>query len=159
MTAALRSVTDLKVPSPDRLELQFAADQPSARRVIEEHRSELESTLRTLTGTAIQLSLTTEQVSEAPATSQTESETVDPGSSPTDDNSVSEPSPERSFAKRAPRTRAPETIELINDIDPLADNFVREVSEVFGGKVVRVTPAPSLDQGHSDDTPDAAQDQ
>jgi DNA polymerase III subunit gamma/tau len=151
MKAALRSVSQLVVSDHNRVEFVFGANGQSGRRSLEENRGDLEAVLEQHCGRSIVVTFRTEQETVTSEPTK-EPDVPSPEVHQTEESgSVIKSSGQRQFTTKSEQSQSPESADLVNEVDPMADGFVRQVSELFGGKVVKVTAAPDLSRATEDE--------
>ncbi|MEZ6124095.1 MAG: DNA polymerase III subunit gamma/tau [Planctomycetaceae bacterium] len=153
LSGALRSVASIAISGPNGVDLLLPSSYDFQKRVIEkpEHRAEMQSIIRRLTGVdaAVNLRLIAEkpQASSSQATTESDSalsEQAEVTGSPVTSNSPSNPSAQRRQESKAPaqQGRTATALRVREDIRPELDPFVQHVVGVFDAKVVRITDAP-----------------
>ena len=147
ISAGLKMASDLVLVGPNRLEIHLDGSYDFAKKVLDQpdSRTRIEAEILKLTGHSMTVNLRL-LASTRPVAAPVQD------ASPVSDRSA-KPSNSRSAtdagaAKPAAPPRAvPEAIpqrNLLGEIDPSRDPFVRQVIETFGATVVKVTVAPSV---------------
>ena len=145
ISAGFRQASGLRLGSENRLEILLDSTSEFARKALDQadNRSRIEAEILRLTGrtVSIALRLTAPQKTSAKLT------TADlPTSSSTAEKNPEHSVPSSSRSQRA-EAGPPPTAQLRNlmgEVDPASDLFVREVMEAFGATVVRITAAPAV---------------
>ncbi len=148
ITAGLKMATGLVLATPSRVEILLDSSNDFAKKVLDQpdHKAKIESDIQRLTGklVGIQLRVTT--------TAQT-AESLPSAKHMKDAGTAAQPSTSRRDTEsaagsvRVARASTPEILpqqNLLGQIDPTRDPFVRQVMESFGATVVKVTAAPSV---------------
>jgi len=147
ISAGLKMATDLVLVGPNRLEIHLDSSYDFAKKVLDqpESRARIETEIQKLTGESMTVNLrllATQRpaavpvhepvaVAEKPATS-----TASRGRQNESSGSAS------TLAKAGPKV-VPQR-NLLGEIDPARDPFVRQVMAIFAATVVKVTVAPSV---------------
>ena len=147
ISAGLKQASGLQVGSDNRLEILLDSSSEFARKALDqaENRARIEAEIQRLTGrtVSVALRLTAPQkpiarpVAEQPNTTAAKSSADKNGTSSASSNQRNQ------RTETAPPPAAP-LRNLIGEVDPGSDPFVREVMEVFGATVVRITNAPAV---------------
>jgi hypothetical protein len=147
ISAGLKQASGLQVGSDNRLEILLDSSSEFARKALDqaENRARIEAEIQRLTGrtVSVALRLTAPQkqvpkpVAEQPDTTNAKIASGKNGSTGTSSNS------KNTKAEAGPPPVAP-LRNLMGEVDPGSDLFVREVMEVFGATVVRITNAPAV---------------
>ncbi len=146
ISAGLKQASGLQMGSDNRLEILLDSTSEFARKALDqtENRSRIEAEILRLTGRTvsivIRLTAPPKTATPEPTTLKT---TVD---KPASGKNTGSPPPVNS-RNQAARTATPEATPLRNlmgEIDPANDAFVRQVMEAFGATVVRITSAPAV---------------
>ncbi len=148
ISAGLKQASGLQLGSDNRLEILLDASSEFARKALDqaENRARIESEIQRLTGrtVSIALRLTAPQkpaprpVVVEPADAQTPRKAVEKNAG------AGTSSNQRSTKVEAGSPPATPLRNLMGEVDPGSDLFVREVMEVFGATVVRITNAPAV---------------
>ena len=155
ISAGLKHASGLQLGSEDRLEILLDSTSEFARKALDQtdNRSRIEAEILRLTGRTVSIALRL----TAPKTSPSKATITDP--SPT--GPMAEKVPDRSAPSnsRSPQTEVsppptPALRNLMGEVDPSSDVFVRDVMKVFGATVVRITAAPAV-QAASTESDDA----
>jgi DNA polymerase-3 subunit gamma/tau len=148
LSAALRQAAGAALQADNRFEILLEGSHDFARRTLESsaNREEIEQQLLQLTGRKMEFVVTGKNIQDRPVASTepgkgTESRrepvavpvVVSKPGKPMAENRVS---PEQSGGADAAN------VNLLHEVDPQRDPFVRHVIEVFGAAVVRVMPTP-----------------
>ena len=147
ISAGLKQASGLQVGSDNRLEILLDSSSEFARKALDqtENRGRIEAEIRRLTGRSVSvaLRLTAPQkqvpmpVAEQPSTPAAKTSADKQGNSSASSGQRSQ------RTETAPPPAAP-LRNLMGEVDPGSDLFVREVMEVFGATVVRITNAPAV---------------
>ena len=155
ISAGFKHASGLQLGSEDRLEILLDSTSEFARKALDQadNRSRIEAEILRLTGRTVSIALRL----TAPKTSPSKATITDP--SPT--GPMAEKVPDRSAPSnsRSPQTEVsppptPALRNLMGEVDPSSDVFVRDVMKVFGATVVRITAAPAV-QAASTESDDA----
>ena len=150
ISAGLKMASDLVLVAPNRLEIQLDSSYDFAKKVLDQpdSRGRIEAeilkligepftvNLRLLASTRPKLQAVVEKPADAPAAAGPKNNNASRGTSQAAESS---PKP----AARAVEATPPQR-NLLGEVDPSRDPFVRQVMEVFGATVVKVTVAPSV---------------
>jgi len=147
ISAGLKQASGLQLGSDNRLEILLDASSEFARKALDqvENRARIEAEILRLTGRTVSVALrltapqkqVSKPVAEQPGTTtakKTVEKNVNSGTS----------SNQRSTKAEAGPPPATPLRNLMGEVDPGSDLFVREVMEVFGATVVRITNAPAV---------------
>ena len=153
ISAGLKQASGLQLGSDNRLEILLDSSSEFARKALDqvENRARIEAEIQRVTGrtvsVALRLTAPQKQVSkplaEQPNTTTAQNTVERNGSSGTSSN------PRSAKAESGPPPAMP-VRNLMGEVDPSSDLFVREVMEVFGATVVRITNAPAVQLVSSD---------
>ena len=147
ISAGLKMASDLVLVGPNRLEIQLDGSYDFAKKVLDqpESRVRIEGEILRLTGQAMTVNLRL-LASQRPVVAPPQESTPAPERSakPTvgrsaNDNGAAKPAPAPKVIQETVAQR-----NLLGEIDPSQDPFVRQVIETFGATVVKVTVAPSV---------------
>ncbi|MBC7966364.1 MAG: DNA polymerase III subunit gamma/tau, partial [Fuerstia sp.] len=144
ISAGFKQASGLQLGSENRVEILLDSTSEFARKALEQadNRSRIEAEILRLTGRTVSVALRlTAPKKPAMATN------VDPSPlSPAAEKNSQEPvvSKQRSQRTEVSPPPAPPLRNLMGEVDPGSDLFVREVMEAFGATVVRITTAPSV---------------
>ena len=150
ISAGLKMASDLVLVAPNRLEIQLDSSYDFAKKVLDQpdSRGRIEAEILKLIGEPFTVNLrllastrpkpqpVVEKPAEPPAAAGAKANSASRGTSQT-----AESSPKS--AARAVEATPPQR-NLLGEVDPSRDPFVRQVMEVFGATVVRVTVAPAV---------------
>jgi DNA polymerase-3 subunit gamma/tau len=145
ISAGFKHASGLQLGSDNRLEILLDSTSEFARKALEqaENRSRIEAEILRLTGRTVSIALRL----TAPKTPPSKATIADP--SPT--VPAAEKNPERSAPSNLRSQRAdaslpltPALRNLLGEVDPSRDVFVRDVMGVFGATVVKITAAPAV---------------
>ncbi|MFO0977351.1 MAG: DNA polymerase III subunit gamma/tau [Planctomycetaceae bacterium] len=143
IAAGMKKATGLVLASSSRLEILVDSTADFARKVLDvpENRSRIEAEVLRLTGRsmAIGMRLVTVDPKDLPVPASGSSKAAAP-SKP----ASGRPVPTAKPPEKSPQPSEPPQANLLGEIDPSRDPFVRRVMEAFGASVVRVTIAPSV---------------
>ena len=144
ISAGFRQASGLQLGSENRLEILLDSTSDFARKALDQadNRSRIEAEILRLTGRTVSIALRL----TAPQKSAKVTTDNPPPSSPVAEKTPVQSSPSNS---RSPRAEAsppapPPLRNLMGEIDPTSDLFVREVMQAFGATVVRITAAPAV---------------
>jgi hypothetical protein len=148
ISAGLKMASDLVVVGPNRLEIQLDGSYDFAKKVLDqpESRARIESELFKLTGENLSVNLRL----LAPSRPQQEVRPqLAPAAAEQTKKSAENGRGRETTQKSAPPVREalpdmPPQRNLLGEVDPGQDPFVREVISVFGATVVKVTVAPAV---------------
>ncbi|MBL8820485.1 MAG: DNA polymerase III subunit gamma/tau [Planctomyces sp.] len=156
--SALQKAAGFRLSGPNRFEIALESTADMARRVLEqaETRNAIDAELSKLVGqpvtTGLKVVAAPTEAPSAPAvspsassngTGTTQANVPTSGSSAGSAQPSSKPNPPKPAATK-PTTSSQPPVNLINDIDPKQDPFVKHVMDAFGATVVRVMPAPEV---------------
>lgn len=148
ISAGLKMASDLVLVAPNRLEVHLDSSYDFAKKVLDQpdSRSRIEAEILKLVGEPFSVNLrllaSTRPKPQPPAEKPAEQPTsakngnASRGSA---QNGESAPKPAARAVEAAPPQR-----NLLGEVDPSRDPFVRQVIEVFGATVVKVTAAPAV---------------
>lgn len=150
ITAGLKMASGLQIGADNRLEILLASSSDFVKKSLDQadNRSRMEAEILKLTGRTVSIALRL-----IPSTKTTAPPTAAPaaaanGAASTKDsnkNSTPAPSGNSRSASGKPHVSAPAPLKnLLGEIDPSSDKFVREVIETFGATVVKITTAPAV---------------
>ena len=144
ISAGFKQASGLQLGSENRIEILLDSTSEFARKALEQadNRSRIEAEILRLTGRTVSVALRL----TAPKKS-TKATTVDPAPpSPASVKNSEQPvvSNQRSPRAEVSPPSAPPLRNLMGEVDPGSDLFVREVMDAFGATVVRITTAPSV---------------
>ncbi len=148
--AGLKMASDMVLVAPNRIELHLDAQYDFARKVLDQpdNRAKIEAEIQRLTGSMIGVNLrlivSLRPTSVPVAADPTQS--LVPSTSPNNAGNRRAQKP-ASKSNGAAATTIPESVPLRNllgEVDPTRDPFVRQVMDVFGATVVKVTVAPAV---------------
>ncbi len=149
ISAGLKMATDLVLVSPNRLEIHLDGSYDFAKKVLDQpdSRARIETEIQKITGEAISISLRLLAPQRPPVTPDREKNAAP--AKPVSAGSNGNGRPIVAVATPGVPVRAvvPEVAPLQNllgEVDPNRDPFVKQVMEVFGATVVKVTVAPSV---------------
>ncbi len=148
ISAGLKMASDLVLVAPNRLEIHLDSSYDFAKKVLDQpdSRGRIESEILKLVGEPVSVNLrllastrpkpqpAAEKPVEVPAAAKN-------GNSSRGSAQAAEPAPKP--AARAVEAAPPQR-NLLGEVDPSRDPFVRQVMEVFGATVVKVTAAPAV---------------
>lgn len=150
ISAGLKMASDLVLVGPNRLEIHLDSSYDFAKKVLDQpdSRGRIEAEILKLTGEPFTVNLrllastrpkptaVMEKPKDAPTAPLAKNNNGTRGTSQAAESS-SKPAP-RDVEATAPQRN------LLGEVDPSRDPFVRQVMEVFGATVVKVTVAPSV---------------
>lgn len=146
ISAGLKQASGLQIGTDNRLEILLDSTSEFARKALDqtENRSRIEAEIQRLTGRtvsiAIRLTAPPRSATPEPATLMTTAVKPVAGKHA----ELSAPVNPRNQATRAAPPVATPLRNLMGEIDPANDAFVRQVMEAFGATVVRITTAPAV---------------
>lgn len=137
ISAGLKRARGLVIAGSNRLEVLLDQSADFARKVLDqpEHRMRIESEIRRITGQTVSIGIRMTQLDPDVVPDRTPVASV---SAPAKNRTAESEEPSR----RSARNEAPPAVNLLGDVDPSQDVFVRQVMEAFGATVVKVTAAP-----------------
>lgn len=147
ISAGLKMASDLVLTGPNRLEIQLDGSYDFARKVLDQpdSRARIEAEILKLTGHAMTVNLRL-LASQRPIVTPARETAPAPERSPR--AAPRKPAADDGAAKPAAAARVVQDTaaqrNLLGEIDPSRDPFVRQVIETFGATVVKVTVAPSV---------------
>jgi DNA polymerase-3 subunit gamma/tau len=146
VSAGMKLASGLTFTPPGRIEIQLEGQGEFARKVLEQpdHRARIESEIFRLTGQQVSMSvrLVAAEISKSPTT-VTEIPKPSTKSEDRRDRQTGQSAANSASSKVPARETAPQR-NLLGEIDPTRDGFVRQVMQTFGATVVKVTAAPSV---------------
>jgi DNA polymerase III subunit gamma/tau len=148
LSAALRQAAGAALQADDRFEILLEGSHDFARRTLESsaNREEIEQQLLQLTGRKMEFVVTGKNVQDRPVASTepgkgTESRR-EPVAVPVVVSKPGKPMAENRVSPEPSGGADSANVNLLHEVDPQRDPFVRHVIEVFGAAVVRVMPTP-----------------
>ena len=145
ISAGFKNASGLQLGSENRLEILLDSTSEFARKALEQadNRSRIEAEILRLTGrtVSIALRLTAPKISPAKVTTTEPSPTGPTTEKKPDHSALSNSRSQRAEASPPP---TPALRNLMGEVDPSSDVFVRDVMGVFGATVVRITSAPAV---------------
>jgi DNA polymerase-3 subunit gamma/tau len=146
VSAGLKLASGLTFVPPGRIEIHLEGQADFARKVLEQpdHRIRIESEILRLTGQEVTVAvrLVIAEISEY-STSVSEIARNSATSEGRRERQTGQSSG-KSASSKAPAAEAIPQRNLLGEIDPTRDSFVRQVMQTFGATVVKVTSAPSV---------------
>ncbi len=147
ISAGLKMASDLVLVGPNRLEIHLDSSYDFAKKVLDqpESRARIETEIQKLTGESISVNLrllATQRPAAAPV-----QEPVAVAEKTSTSTASRGRQNESSGRASAPAKAIPEVVpqrNLLGEIDPARDPFVRQVMQTFGATVVKVTVAPAV---------------
>ena len=147
ISAGLKQASGLQIGSDNRLEILLDSSSEFARKALDqaENRARIEAEIQRLTGrtVSVALRLTAPQKQVPKPTAEPQDATIAKKAAEKNGNSGASSNQRNQRAETAPPPAAP-LRNLMGEVDPGSDLFVREVMEVFGASVVRITNAPAV---------------
>ena len=147
ISAGLKQASGLQVGSDNRLEILLDSSSEFARKALDqaENRARIEAEIQRLTGrtVSVALRLTAPQKQVPKPTTEQPTATTAKIAAEKNGSSGTSANPRNQRAETTPPPAAP-LRNLMGEVDPGSDPFVREVMEVFGASVVRITNAPAV---------------
>ncbi len=145
ISAGLKHASGLQLGSEDRLEILLDSTSEFARKALDQtdNRSRIEAEILRLTGRTVSIALRL----TAPKTSPSKATMTDPSATGPIAEKVPDraaPSNSRSQQTEVSPPPTPALRNLMGEVDPSSDVFVRDVMKVFGATVVRITAAPAV---------------
>ena len=155
INAGLQMAAGLSLVAPNRLEVLLDSSNDYARKVLEQpdHKAKIEAEIHRLTGKSVSMQLRVSTAARPAENTPSTGLAADP-------RSVAQPSPSGKASEPAvrqaqpARKSAPEVLpqqNLLGQIDPSRDQFVRQVMDCFGATVVKVTVAPPAQIGDAEE--------
>ena len=145
ISAGLNQSTGLQLGSDNRLEILLDSTSEFAKKALDQadNRAKIEAEILRLTGrtVSVALRLTVSQKSTSSAPTSIAEAPADRQSAGR--NSAAPPNQRSGRTETAPVVTAP-LRNLMGEVDPAKDVFVRQVMEAFGATVVRITTAPAV---------------
>lgn len=150
ISAGLKMASDLVLVAPNRIEIHLDGSYDFAKKVLEQpdSRTRIEAEILKLIGEPFSVNLRllastrqkpqskADKPADPPASSASKPGNAARGSAKADDAAPKAP-------VRAVEATPPQR-NLLGEVDPSRDPFVRQVMDVFGATVVRITIAPSV---------------
>jgi hypothetical protein len=149
ISAGLSRASDLLLVAPNRMEIVLDSSFDFARKILDqpENRARIESELQTLTGRLISVNVRLIAPQRPTPEVGGHTESAVGVASVQDTAEGSRPNP-NSSSRRSSRSASPpapvQQRNMLGEVDPAGDPFVRQVIAAFGGTVVKVTVAPSV---------------
>ncbi len=148
ISAGLKMATDLVLVAPNRIEIHLDGSYDFAKKVLDQpdSRSKIEAEILKLTGESISVNLRLLAPKPAAAQSPPQTSVASPPTPIPNKNNGRAKEP-AATATPASRPAPPEVVHqrnLLGEVDPSRDPFVRQVIEVFGATVVKITAAPAV---------------
>jgi DNA polymerase-3 subunit gamma/tau len=150
ISAGLKMASDLVLVGPNRLEIHLDSSYDFAKKVLDQpdSRGRIEAEILKLIGEPFTVNLRLLASTRPKPTAVAEKPADPPAAAGAKNNNGSRGTSQaaESSAKPAPRAAeaTPPQRNLLGEVDPSRDPFVRQVMEVFGATVVKVTVAPSV---------------
>ena len=147
ISAGLKQASGLQAGSDNRLEILLDSSSEFARKALEQpdNRARIEAEILRLTGRTVSVALRL-TAPQKPAKASAADAVNTPPSRSVEKQYSAQAAPANQRSQRA--TSSPPAAEplrnLIGEIDPSSDTFVREVIEAFGATVVKITTAPTV---------------
>lgn len=144
ISAGFRQASGLQLGSENRLEILLDSTSEFARKALEQadNRGRIEAEILRLTGRTVSVALRLTAPKKSTKASNVDTSLPAPAAENRSENSVAlNPRSQRADASPSP---APSLRNLMGEVDPGSDLFVRDVMEAFGATVVRITTAPSV---------------
>ena len=152
ISAGLSKAGDLVLSAPNRIEIVLDSQFDFARKVLDQpdNRAKIESEIQRLTGKTLGVSLRLVTAPPAtpeagPVTGSREKVAAVPTAASTLRESAGPSKPSRAAGPDVVPQR-----NLMEEVDPSSDPFVRQVIAAFGAKVVKVTVAPAVRVSEND---------
>ena len=142
--------SDLVLVGPNRLEIHLDSSYDFAKKVLDQpdSRGRIEAEILKLIGEPFTVNLRLLASTRPKPTAVVEKPADPPAAAGAKNNNGSRGTSQaaESSSKPAPRPvdATPQQRNLLGEVDPSRDPFVRQVMEVFGATVVKVTVAPSV---------------
>ena len=147
ISAGLKMASDLILVAPNRLEIHLDSSYDFAKKVLDQpdSRGRIEAEILKLVGEPFSVNLRL-LASTRPKPQPAVDKPAEPPAAAKNGNSRGSAQGAESAAKPAARAveAAPPQRNLLGEVDPSRDPFVRQVMEVFGATVVKVTVAPAV---------------
>lgn len=147
ISAGLKQASGLQIGSDNRLEILLDSSSEFARKALEQpdNRARIEVEILRLTGRTVSVALRLTAPQKPAKASADDAANTPPSRSAAEKNSApAAPANQRSQRAIASPPAAEPLRNLMGEIDPSSDKFVREVIEAFGATVVRITTAPAV---------------
>ncbi|MFO1000801.1 MAG: hypothetical protein U0936_10700 [Planctomycetaceae bacterium] len=144
ISAGLKMASDLVLVAPNRLEIHLDGSYDFAKKVLDQpdSRSRIEAEILKLVGEPFSVNLRLLASTRPKPQPAAESTTVAKNGNATKGSGQAAESAHKPPAKAV--EAAPPQRNLLGEVDPSRDPFVRQVMEVFGATVVKVTAAPAV---------------
>ena len=147
ITAGLRMASGLQLGSENRVEILLDSSCDFARKSLDQadNRSRIEAEIFQLTGRSVSVALRLTAPAASPMVRADAAANTSSAKQAAGKNSAPDEPSSRRHA--SPKTNEPAPVPLRNlmgEVDPASDRFVREVMEAFGATVVRITTAPAV---------------
>lgn len=150
ISAGLKMASDLVLVAPNRLEIHLDGSYDFAKKVLDqpESRTRIEAEILKLVGEPVSVNLRLLASTRPKPQPVVEKSADSPAAAGAKANNPSRGTPQAAESSPKPAARPVETTppqrNLLGEVDPSRDPFVRQVMEVFGATVVKVTVAPSV---------------
>jgi DNA polymerase-3 subunit gamma/tau len=150
ISAGLKMASDLVLVGPNRLEIHLDSSYDFAKKVLDQpdSRGRIEAEILKLIGEPFTVHLRLLASNRPKPTAVVEKPADPPAAAGAKNNNGSRGTSQAAepSSKPAPRPvdATPQQRNLLGEVDPSRDPFVRQVMEVFGATVVKVTVAPSV---------------
>ena len=143
INAGLKMSGGLVLVAPNRLEILLDSSNDYAKKVLDQsdNKTKIEAEIQRLTGKSVNIQL---RVTTAARPAVNTLCTGAPDSQPPASGKKPEPATRLAQPSKSNAQEVVPQQNLLNEIDPLRDPFVRHVMESFGATVVKVTAAPSV---------------
>ena len=147
ISAGLKQASGLQLGSDNRLEILLDSTSEFSRKALDqaENRARIEAEVLRLTGRTVSLALrlTAPKAAHKATPESTTSHPPVRSAAPKDTRQTS-PSGQKNQRPESAAPAAAPLRNLMGEIDPSSDTFVREVMDTFGATVVRITTAPAV---------------
>ncbi len=148
ISAGLKMASDLVLVAPNRLEIHLDSSYDFAKKVLDQpdSRSRIEAEILKLVGEPFSVNLRLLASTRPKPQPAADKPAEPPAAAKNGNSSRGSAQGAESAAKPAARVveAAPPQRNLLGEVDPSRDPFVRQVMEVFGATVVKVTVAPAV---------------
>ena len=147
ITAGLKMASGVQLGSENRIEILLDSSCDFARKSLDQadNRSRIEAEIFQLTGRSVSVALRLTAPAASPMVRADAAANTSSAKQAAGKNSApDEPSSRRHASPKANEPAPVPLRNLMGEVDPASDRFVREVMEAFGATVVRITTAPAV---------------
>ncbi|MEJ7591484.1 MAG: DNA polymerase III subunit gamma/tau [Planctomycetaceae bacterium] len=144
ISAGFKQANGIQLGSENRLEILLDSTSDFARKALDQadNRSRIEAEILRLTGRTVSIALRLTAPQKSARVTTDSPPPSNPVANPKNENSA--PSNSRSPRSEASPPAPAPLRNLMGEIDPTSDLFVRQVIQAFGATVVRITAAPAV---------------